>query len=340
MDTDADPSTKLAITSSRHRCSACHKQFKRKIHLVEHMKSSYHSTHQPKCGVCQKHCKSFESLREHLSGPLSKEDCSRIFSDRGCGLCLKVYDNPISLSKHTEICCLSAPVSYAEKISLCRELLTGTKSVEGYTGKASDAIAIDCVTVGCGGDQLLAICARVCLVDEQENIVFHAYVQPALSVTDYRYHVTGLTAENLRDAMPKSEVLIKIKEILYNGGKTKFLVGHGLERDLRSLNMDYPAQFSRDISKYRPLKKTNLVSHSLNYDIQTGFLDPYEDCVAMMRLYKRMRSQDHQQIRIQNTSSGLESRTLEELENMTPDELYHISEPDYRCWCLDSANTG
>lgn len=34
------------------------------------MKVSYHSAHEPRCGVCQKHCRSFESLREHLTGEL------------------------------------------------------------------------------------------------------------------------------------------------------------------------------------------------------------------------------------------------------------------------------
>ncbi|KAJ0647265.1 putative transcription factor C2H2 family [Helianthus annuus] len=52
----------------RHKCAACFQQFKKKEHLVAHMKKSRHSVHQPKCGVCQKHCKSFESLREHISG--------------------------------------------------------------------------------------------------------------------------------------------------------------------------------------------------------------------------------------------------------------------------------
>lgn len=54
----------------RHKCSACYKLYNKKEHLVEHMKVSYHSAHEPRCGVCQKHCRSFESLREHLTGEL------------------------------------------------------------------------------------------------------------------------------------------------------------------------------------------------------------------------------------------------------------------------------
>lgn len=56
--------------SVRHRCSACYKQYKKKDHLLAHMKTSCHSVHDPKCGVCNKHCKSFESLREHIGGQL------------------------------------------------------------------------------------------------------------------------------------------------------------------------------------------------------------------------------------------------------------------------------
>lgn len=52
----------------RHKCVACYKMFNRRQHLVEHMKISHHSLHQPRCGVCFKHCKSFESVREHLNG--------------------------------------------------------------------------------------------------------------------------------------------------------------------------------------------------------------------------------------------------------------------------------
>lgn len=58
---------------------------------------------------------------------------------------------------------------------------------ENYIGKRFQAVAIDCQMVGCGSDGSLDLLARVCLVDEEENIIFHTYVQPQISVTDYRY---------------------------------------------------------------------------------------------------------------------------------------------------------
>ncbi|XP_012092295.1 RNA exonuclease 4 isoform X2 [Jatropha curcas] len=341
-----------------HKCSACYKQYKKKEHLVEHMKSSYHSVHQPRCAVCQKHCKSFESLRIHLTGPLAKANCSRIFSDRGCDLCLKVFDSSNSLSKHREMCCLSAPGSLVTKVPPFKEsqVYISVPAKETYAGKGVEAVAIDCEMVGGGSDGTLNLCGRVCLVDEDENIIFQTYVQPQIPVTNYRYEVTGLTEEHLRDAMSLQEVRNNILEILYNGesvgkvrldgGKARLLVGHSLDHDLDCLKMFYPDHLLRDTATYRPLMKTNLVSHSLKYltqtylgyTIQTGVHDPYEDCVSVVRLYKRMRDQDHQMVEgseLQSTWGGFDFWKLRELEKKTPDELYEISRSNYRCWCLD-----
>lgn len=57
----------------------------------------------------------------------------------------------------------------------------------GHISRGLEAIAIDCEKVGGGSDGSLDLCARVCLVDEDENIIFHTYVQPQIPVTNYRY---------------------------------------------------------------------------------------------------------------------------------------------------------
>ncbi|XP_062145304.1 uncharacterized protein LOC133852555 isoform X1 [Alnus glutinosa] len=344
--------------TTRHICSACYKQYKKKEHFVEHMKVSYHSVHEPRCGVCQKHCRSFESLREHLTGPLPNANCSKIFSEQGCNLCLKVLDSPSSLCEHKKRCCLSAPTPIGTV-----KMVYSDPTVVNQNG-GPEAIAIDCEMVGGGSDGSLDLCARVCLIDEDENVILHTYVLPQLPITNYRFEITGLTEEHLRDALPLKLVEEKILQILYNGesigmarlagGKARLLVGHALEHDLDCLRMTYPDHLLRDTAKYRPLMKTNLVSHSLKYltrtylgyDIQTGFHDPYEDCVSVMRLYKKMRALDHQKggteistaaLRSQNITSNFDSFRAKELEQMTPDELYEISRPNYRCWCLDSS---
>ena len=52
---------------------------------------------------------------------------------------------------------------------------------------APEAIALDCEMVGGGSDGSLELCARVCLVDEDEKLIFQTYVLPQIPVTNYRY---------------------------------------------------------------------------------------------------------------------------------------------------------
>lgn len=235
--------------------------------------------------------------------------------------------------------------------------------LENDIGNHPEAVSMDCEMVGGGSDGSLDLCARVCLVDEDEKLIFYTYVLPQIPVTNYRYEVTGITEDHLRDAMPLKEVQDKILQILYNGesigrlrlngGRARVLLGHGLEHDLDCLKMNYPDHLLRDTAKYPPLMKTNLVSHSLKYliktylgyNIQTGMHDPYEDCVSVMRLYKRIRSQKHQSKGMEFTlaarstrslTSGHDSWNYREIENMTPEELFNISKSNYRCWCFDS----
>ncbi|CAI9107866.1 OLC1v1007338C3 [Oldenlandia corymbosa var. corymbosa] len=323
------------------------------------MKTSYHSVHQPKCGVCQKYCRSFQSLREHIHGPLSKSYCSSIFAEKGCILCLKVFDSVDSLAHHNDSCQLLAPFPLDMIKTTCV-----LSEIAGESDGGHKAVAIACEMVGGGSNGSLDLCARVCLVDEAEKLLFHTYVLPQIPVTDYRFEVTGIKEELLRDAMPLVEVQEKILRILYNGDSmesirwgsvlAKVLVGHNLEHDLDCLRVNYPDHLLRDTAKYQPLMKTNLVSYSLKYltktylgyEIQNGAHDPYEDCVSAMRLYKQMRSQDHQMNKTgwsllpiedsQSSSRAFDSFASVELDQMTPDELFRISTSNYRCWCLDS----
>eukprot|EP00253_Pinus_taeda_P013762 PITA_13762 len=213
--------------------------------------------------------------------------------------------------------------------------------------------------VGGGQDGSLDICARVCLVDEDEKLVFHTYVKPQIPVTDYRHDVSGIKPEHLIDALPLKQVQEKIKQILYNGetiwharlngGRAKVLVGHGLDHDLQCLAMEYPGHLIRDTSKYTPLLKSSKASNSLKYltqtflgyNIQNGAHDPYEDCVAVMRLYKKMRNIDHSpkenltiaEFPIENIFANWKQK---DLEKMSPETLLKISQSDFYCWCLDS----
>ncbi|KAJ1416496.1 Ribonuclease H-like superfamily [Sesbania bispinosa] len=205
--------------------------------------------------------------------------------------------------------------------------------------------------VGGGSDGSLDLCARVCIIDDHENIIFHSYVNPPIPVTNYRFGMTGIRPEYLRDAMPMRQVQRRIQDFLCNGeslwkiqptgGNAKILVGHGLDHDLESLQIEYKAEKIRDTAKYPPLMKSSKLSNSLKYDIQMGIQDPYDDCVATMRLYKRMRCQGHK-IEEYPLASDPQNRNnfgswrQSELEKMSPQQMLEISRSDYNCWCLDS----
>ncbi|KAK0590687.1 hypothetical protein LWI29_030431 [Acer saccharum] len=229
--------------------------------------------------------------------------------------------------------------------------------MDGYT-REQHVVALACKMVGGGSDGSLDLCGKVCIIDEHENIIFHTYVKPQIPVTNCRYETTGIRPEFLRDAMPLKQVQKKIQDFLCNGepmwkirpraGRARILVGHGLDHDLDRLQVEYPAIMIRDTAKYPPLMKTSKLSNSLKYltqaylgyDIQTGIQDPYEDCVATMRLYNRMRSQVHRREDCPLASdpqnrNNFASWRQNELERMSPQEMMALSRSDYYCWCFD-----
>ncbi|CAL9767169.1 unnamed protein product [Musa acuminata subsp. burmannicoides] len=341
--------------TSRNKCAACFRQYNKVEHLVEHMRVSFHSVHEPKCGVCQKHCRFFESLREHLIGPLPKIECARVFRTRGCNICLNIFESPNALGTHRASCQLSRDASGLTS-RMSRMSLQDTSDY-GTRNQGSQVVALACKMVGGGSDGSLDLCARVCLIGEDENVIFQTYIKPQIPVTNYRYETTGIRPEFLRDAMALKQAQRRIQDFLSNGepiwkirsrgGKARILVGHGLDHDLECLGVEYPEFLIRDTAIYPPLMRTSKLSNSLKYltqaylgyDIQTGTQDQYEDCVAAMRIYIRMRSQNHPR----DYASGCgESRNnypawrQRELEKMTPDALLELSASDYYCWCLDS----
>ncbi|CAN6481934.1 unnamed protein product [Victoria cruziana] len=331
-------SQKADLSIMRHKCPACYKQYKEKAHLIEHMRQSFHSPHEPVCDVCKKCFKCFESLREHLTGPISKTKCAEIFAARGCTYCLHIIDTPGSINGHWEICKIQPKISRNDQVR--------------------EVAALDCEMVGGGSDGTLDLCARVCLVGEDEQVLFQSYVQPLIAVSDYRNEITGITEADFSNALPLSQVRDIIQSILYNGesigrirldgGGAMVLVGHGLNHGLHCLEMDYPVHLIRDTAEYLPLMKTNhrslslkyLTQAYLGYSIQEGVHQPYEDAVASLRLYKKMRSVDHQpEYPIGRIGAHLadifDGRSYKELENMNPEELIKFSRSNYRCWCLD-----
>lgn len=143
-------------------------------------------------------------------------------------------------------------------------------------------------------------------------------------------------------------------------------------------NVDLKVLLNWDTTKYPPLMKTSKLSNSFKYltqtyleqvsftiflhkrqflwnvwrfwahiyilcryDIQVGIQDPYDDCVATMRLYMRMRSkvhrtQDYPLVSDPQNRNNFASWRQSDLERMTPEQMLEISRSDYYCWCLDS----
>lgn len=83
--------------------------------------------------------------------------------------------------------CGTIPLQGTVSSSLMEQEISILDKSNGNIGpQIHEAVAIDCEMVGGGSDGTLNLCGRVCLIDEYENIIFHAYVQPQMPVTDYR----------------------------------------------------------------------------------------------------------------------------------------------------------
>nr|CAD1838286.1 unnamed protein product [Ananas comosus var. bracteatus] len=278
------------------------------------------------------------STGEHGRGrrrPLPKVDCARIFSIRGCNLCLNIFDSSSALRAHRTACQYSRTSVNSGFISRMSRMSLQSSTDNYGRAQGSQVVALACKMVGGGSDGSLDLCARVCLVGEDESIVFHTYIKPQIPVTNYRYETTGIRPEHLREAMPLKQAQRKIQDLLCNGEpiwkirskdtKARILVGHGLDHDLDCLGVEYPAFLIR-------------------YEIQNGIQDPYDDCVGAMRLYTRMRSQPHPHPHPREysgsgeapSSNNYPSWRQRELERMSPEALLELSGSDYYCWCLDS----
>ncbi|MCO5593385.1 hypothetical protein L7F22_047397 [Adiantum nelumboides] len=346
--------------SSRDRgpskCAACFKQFKQKAYFIEHMQKAGHSPHEPKCAHCGKHCRCLDALREHLSGPLAKKECAVEFAERGCSICLHIFENSDLLAEHQSSCKLRAETDSVHLV-ICgatnaRKRVQVPKDATADMSCRRPAVALDCEMVGGGPDGSLHLCARVCIVDENENVLLNTYVKPELPVTDYRFEFTGVHPEDLAKAMPINVVRKAVEQILYNGVKlqtskqnARLLVGHSLHHDLGCLGIKFPVHLQRDTAYYPPLLRTSNVSNKLQYltstylgyKIQEGNShDPFEDAIAAMRLYKRMKMASHIYGCNNSRELSLLFRKNEELEAMTPEELLELSQPRFQCWCLDN----
>ncbi|QDS73287.1 hypothetical protein FKW77_005137 [Venturia effusa] len=161
------------------------------------------------------------------------------------------------------------------------------------TNLAGKYIALDCEMVGFGptpnDDSQLA---RVSIVNYHGHQIYDSFVLPQVPITDYRTHITGITAKTLEDARPFKEVQADVATLL-NG---RILVGHAIKNDLTVLQMAHPKRDIRDTSRHPPFREVSqgrtpslkkLASQLLGLEIQQGHHSSVEDARTTMLLFRR-----------------------------------------------------
>ncbi len=158
-----------------------------------------------------------------------------------------------------------------------------------------DYIAIDCEMVGVGPSKQSAL-AEVSLVNFDGKTIYHKYVKPKGTVTNYRTFVSGITPEILKE---KGESDFKVKGELKMLLHNKILVGHGLQNDINAIGIDIPKErrwdtteipmFMRKPNWGGPLQAKKLkvlVKNFIGKNIQTGEHSATEDAEASMDLFR------------------------------------------------------
>lgn len=162
-------------------------------------------------------------------------------------------------------------------------------------------LAMDCEMVGTVTGESVA--ARIVLVDWKGRTVMDSYMRPKEMVSDYRTFVSGIEKEHLDTARDSETVLEEVKQLL----EGKILVGHGLDNDLKALDLQHPWNLTRDTAYYQPFmqllsdrrgeplwgprKLKELAKEKLQREIQVIGVShcPVEDATAALDLYKSHR---------------------------------------------------
>lgn len=177
------------------------------------------------------------------------------------------------------------------------------KSHDSPMTRSDIYFAIDCEMVGVGEEGLDSAVARITIVNWENAVVLDTFVKVPVPVTDYRTFVSGITAQDIESdkALSFEEARATVSNIL----RGKILIGHGLENDLRALDLTHPDSDVRDTACYepymqeivdsktgslviRPRKLRDLTREVLGRDIQVPGSPhcPIDDATAAMDLYK------------------------------------------------------
>lgn len=154
-------------------------------------------------------------------------------------------------------------------------------------------LAMDCEMVGAGLDGKRSILARVCLVNTWGNVVYDKHAKPVEQVTDYRTHISGVRASNLRKGEDFKVVQKEVAELILG----RVLVGHSLRNDFKVLFLSHPKKDIRDTAVYLPLRNANggtralrhIAEELLGVKIQAREHCSVEDARAAMYIYQQLK---------------------------------------------------
>jgi RNA exonuclease 4 len=168
------------------------------------------------------------------------------------------------------------------------EINAGLRAVE--IGKY---VAIDCEMVGVGPNpERESALARVSAVNFNGEQIYDSYVLPLEPITDYRTHVSGISAKHMKIARPFKEVQADVASIM----KDRVVVGHSVHNDLEVLMASHPRHDIRDTARHPPFRKLAggswprlqiLASELLGIKIQEGEHSSIEDARACMLLFRK-----------------------------------------------------
>ncbi len=65
--------------------------------------------------------------------------------------------------------------------------------------RVTKIVSVDCEMVGVGAGGKDSILARVSVVNQYGQCLYDKYVKPTETVTDYRTHVSGIRAEDIKN---------------------------------------------------------------------------------------------------------------------------------------------
>lgn len=153
-------------------------------------------------------------------------------------------------------------------------------------------VGMDCEMVGVGGQEERSVLARVSIVNFHGTQVYDSFVKPKEFVTDWRTHISGVSAKNMATARSFEDVQQDVAVILTD----RVLVGHAIRNDLEAMMLGHPKKDIRDTSRFSGFRKFSmgktpslkkLAKEVLGVDIQGGEHSSIEDARATMLLFRK-----------------------------------------------------